>query len=387
MSNGLKRFATSEFSSVKRGTNQYEDIARERTYFASALAAPIYAAFAAANYWVNNAPMMAIASVVAAILAMSALVLIRHCESASPGGHCFTLALASQVFGEMVFNGGLQAPAAALSPLVVPAAIFTAGAGAVRPWAFITVASLLAICTLDMTGFLPPNELPAHAQQFDRIFSLAAGILVSAALVIQYERQATRAIEKLVEQRASFRHRALHDSLTGLPNRSQFYEHGEQSLENANQNHTDRVIIYCDIDQFKQINDQHGHAIGDALLKAFASRLMSKVRPGDLAARLAGDEFAMIAETSSGEVSVDNLTKRLKTITDEPFELDGLILNVNMSIGIACFPSDGNNLDTLLRVADTQMYTAKSKQRSAISDPDLENVVPMPVRAAGNSAE
>lgn len=384
MSSELEKHTSEWFRSDKRGANQYEAITRDRALFASVLVLPIYVAFATVNYWINDAPLMAATSAAAALFTLCALLLNFFCVKAYLGGHCFTLALAVQVFGEMVLNGGLQAPAAALSLLIVPAAIFTAGAIAVRPWALITIVALLAIFMLDLMGGLPPNELNPKALKFDRIFSLAAGIFISAAVVIQFERQATHAIDKLVEQRASFRHRALHDSLTGLPNRSQFYEHAEQSIDSARKSFTERVIIYFDIDRFKQINDQHGHATGDALLKAFAARLTSKVRPDDLAARLAGDEFAMIANTSNSEASTDSLTRRLRAITDEPFELDGLVLNVSMSIGFACFPADGDDLDALLRVADSHMYANKSERRNSEAKTRSDNVYPMPAKVAGN---
>jgi len=294
MSNAIKQSIAERFGFVQRAATHQARITRDRALLASALAVPIYVAFAAVNAGVHGALSMAATNIVATLFAFCAIVAIRQSTHASIGGHFFTLALAAQVFGETAFNGGLQAPAAALSLLIVPAAVFTAGAGAVRPWAIVTVCVLAGIFSLDLLGKLPPNELMADALAVDRILSLAAGIFISAALVIQFDRQATRAIDKLVEERTRYRHRALHDSLTGLPNRSHFYEHAEKSIEDARQNMSHRALIYFDIDRFKQINDGLGHAIGDALLIAFASRLRQCTRPEDLVARLAGDEFAMI---------------------------------------------------------------------------------------------
>lgn len=356
---------------------------RLHAWVASVLAAPIYAAFAVANQIIYGAPVMAAPPAIASTLAVCALVMLKKSDHASLAGHFFTTALATQVFGEMVFNGGLQAPAAALCLLVIPAAIVTAGARAAVLWTIITMGTLSAIGAMDVFGLLPANELAANAQLIDRMFSLFAGMLVSAALVLLFERQANTAIDRLREERSAFEYQALHDGLTGMPNRTHFHDHAQAAINKAKQSLTGCILFYFDIDRFKQINDQLGHAAGDKLLTTFSARLSERVRPGDLAARLAGDEFAMMVETSTENAATPHILQRLRSVTNDPFELDGNSVQVGISIGYASFPADGDDLDTLIRVADGRMYADKSARRQVVTQAGIvDNVIPFNARSS-----
>lgn len=339
---------------------------RLHTLVGGLLAIPIYSVFALTNLLAYGAMTMALVTGFAAFVALCSLLLLRHTKSNSIPGHCFTMALAIQVFGEMALNGGLQAPAAALSLLIVPAAIFTAGASAVLVWAIVTFIAISSISLLDFGGLLPVNELPASAKQFDQMFSLTAGILITSVVVYLFQRQANQAIATLSEERASFRHTALHDALTGIPNRRNFYEYVNDSLNAALSNNESLTLFYFDIDRFKQINDHYGHAIGDELLKAFALRLNNTVKNQDLAARLSGDEFALLADTSN--TTIEDYIARLRSITDEPFSLSGINHDIGISIGFARLPDDGQELETLLNVADQRMYLDKSNRRKAANN-------------------
>jgi len=217
----------------------------------SLVAIPIYTAFASVNYFAYGAVKMAVVTTIAALVALFALCLLRLTDKISQPGHCFTLALAIQVFGEMSLNGGLQAPAAALSLLVVPAATITTGASAAVIWAVITVTALSTISVMDINGMLPANELPVSAQQFDRMFSMSAGIVFTAMLVYLFQRQTNMAFEKLREERANFRHSALHDALTDMPNRRQFSEYVNASLGTASAERQELALFYFDIDRFR----------------------------------------------------------------------------------------------------------------------------------------
>jgi len=347
---------------------------RFHTLIGSILAAPIYAAFASVNFFAYDAVKIASVSACATAVAICALLLLRcHSGQAIPG-HCFTLALAVQVFGEMALNGGLQAPSAALSLLIVPAAIFTAGAAAVPSWSVITMLAVSIICIMDVKGMLlPANELPIAAEQFDRMFSLVAGIIMTAVLVILFRRQTSRAINTLREERANFRHGAFHDALTGIPNRRYFYEHVSAALDQARLCDTKLTVFYFDIDRFKQINDQHGHAAGDALLIAFAERLQHQISDVDLAARLAGDEFALLVVECDN--TIEDQINQLQKIVELPFNLNGAFHEVKMSAGYATCPTDGGDLDTLLRVADERMYENKSQRRASSDNAVASNVV------------
>ncbi|MDO8390604.1 MAG: EAL domain-containing protein [Actinomycetota bacterium] len=153
---------------------------------------------------------------------------------------------------------------------------------------------------------------------------------------------------------------ARHDALTGLPNRSQF-----ERLVNAALRHhpisdeVQPVIMLMDLDRFKEVNDTLGHHAGDAVLVTFAQRLSNTIGPGDLLARLAGDEFALLAMRDIA--GVNELAKRLVSEIRQPFTIDGVEVVVTMSIGVAPATPPAVDASSLLRRADIAMYTAKNR--------------------------
>jgi diguanylate cyclase (GGDEF)-like protein/PAS domain S-box-containing protein len=159
-------------------------------------------------------------------------------------------------------------------------------------------------------------------------------------------------------------HLARHDALTGLPNRSFLYESLREALVRAEENQLVVSLLLLDIDDFKNVNDTLGHTIGDAVLREFAARLATCVRPGDTAGRLGGDEFAVIVLTptnSSGAVDVAN---RIRTSLQSPLVLEDKNISVTASIGIATYPTDTSDLEALVRYADAAMYDAKASGRN-----------------------
>jgi diguanylate cyclase (GGDEF)-like protein len=148
--------------------------------------------------------------------------------------------------------------------------------------------------------------------------------------------------------------RALQDDLTGLGNRALFVRRFEE-LAPASRGF---AVCLLDLDRFKPINDTHGHAVGDEILRLLAGRLRSVLRPEDTAARLGGDEFAILLDTQGPE-EVDRTLHRIVDHLTRPYELDGLRLEVGVSYGLARSPEQGHELGELLRVADLMMYEAK----------------------------
>lgn len=155
-------------------------------------------------------------------------------------------------------------------------------------------------------------------------------------------------------------HLANHDTLTGLPNRNLFMDRLRQATTHAVRRNSGFSLLLLDLDHFKMVNDRCGHAAGDALLNAVASRLKRCVREEDTVARLGGDEFAIILHDTA--VPDDALIVVEKIIQDlhQPFHLDGYELPAQASIGVALYPDDSVGLETLLKFADIAMYRAKS---------------------------
>jgi diguanylate cyclase (GGDEF)-like protein len=159
---------------------------------------------------------------------------------------------------------------------------------------------------------------------------------------------------------------ATHDGLTGLPNRSMFSQLLSFSIRAAERYQRHCAVLFIDLDRFKIVNDSLGHAVGDALLIEVAARLRSNVRASDVVARLGGDEFVVVLNevTESGQVAA--VARSLLSVLSNPLELNGIECRVTASIGIAMFPEDGTDEQTLTKNADIAMYLAKAEGKNDV---------------------
>ncbi len=169
-------------------------------------------------------------------------------------------------------------------------------------------------------------------------------------------RRVTRRLRRQVEE---IEHQAMHDSLTGLPNRVLFRDRVEQALHGAKRQTGEVAVMFLDLDRFKEVNDTLGHESGDVLLREVGQRLAHSLRAGDTVARLGGDEFAVLATGLDDADDALVVARKLRQAVEWPFTLRGLTLEVEASIGIALFPEHGTDVDTLLRHADVAMYQCK----------------------------
>ena len=162
----------------------------------------------------------------------------------------------------------------------------------------------------------------------------------------------------------TIRNQALHDALTGLPNRLLFQQRLEQALTAAKQDGGQLAVLFLDLDRFKQINDTLGHLVGDALLQEVAQRLTRSIRPEDTLARMGGDEFTIILPALADADSAATVAMRLLEALEHPLHIAGQELYITASIGVSLFPQDGQDMPTLLSHADVAMYRTKEKGRS-----------------------
>ncbi len=160
-------------------------------------------------------------------------------------------------------------------------------------------------------------------------------------------------------------HRALHDDLTGLPNRTHFARLADSALHDAAAHEGTVAMVVLDLDRFKEINDTLGHHQGDELLRMVAERLATALRPEEAAARFGGDEFAVVSPLR-GPGDVAALAERLVGAFRTPFALDDLRLGVELSLGVALWPDHGTDVDELLRRADVALYQAKEAPMDVI---------------------
>jgi diguanylate cyclase (GGDEF)-like protein len=154
---------------------------------------------------------------------------------------------------------------------------------------------------------------------------------------------------------------ASHDYLTGIPNRRFFTELATNELKRARRSRNLYALLFLDLDRFKSINDELGHAVGDLLLKAVAARLRDSLREYDLVARLGGDEFSVLLSEMRSEEHVSQVAAKLANDLSQPYTLDGKLVETSPSIGIALYPRDGQGYQELITHADQAMYTAKKK--------------------------
>lgn len=177
-----------------------------------------------------------------------------------------------------------------------------------------------------------------------------------------------RDVEIKEEEKRRASYLAEHDPLTGVGNRLRFERDANALLDRARETGALVQILFVDLDGFKPVNDMHGHAVGDRVLKAVAERLRQSIRRGDVIARVGGDEFviAMLSsrkDRTAGPVAAAKIVATL----GEGFDVRGATLHLSASIGVAGFPTDGDDLETVLRAADAQMYVAKKRGKSGIA--------------------
>jgi diguanylate cyclase (GGDEF)-like protein/PAS domain S-box-containing protein len=172
---------------------------------------------------------------------------------------------------------------------------------------------------------------------------------------------------------------AHHDVLTTLPNRLLFMDRIAHAIAHAKRNKSMLALLFLDLDRFKKINDTLGHTVGDILLKQLSERLQLGLRQDDTVARLSGDEFALLLPDIHHVDDILPITSKILQQFNEPFQIENYELFITTSIGIALFPDDGTDADTLLKNADTAMYAAKAKGRGTFSfyTPDMNAMASM----------
>jgi diguanylate cyclase (GGDEF)-like protein/PAS domain S-box-containing protein len=190
----------------------------------------------------------------------------------------------------------------------------------------------------------------------------AAGEPAWLAVSAQDISERRRAEQDLRELTAVLTERAVRDPLTGLANRALLEERLRSALARDARSGESTGVLFLDLDGFKGVNDRHGHAVGDAVLRTVAERLTTAVRPSDTVARLGGDEFVILVESAS-DVAVQALVPRLCDAVAAPMTAHGLQLSVGVSVGVALCRAGASDPQTLLSQADAQMYAAKRAHR------------------------
>ena len=274
--------------------------------------------------------------------------------------------------------------------------------------------SAAELADLSFSEYTHPDDIPRNLQLFNEMlegkrdsyqlekrYFRRDGQMIWTQLTAALERDADGAprcgismIENITERKIAEEalrrqselneYQALHDSLTGLPNRTLFYDRIRQAVLTAAREGGRVAVMMMDVDRFKEINDSLGHHVGDALLEELAARLRTVLRTSDTVARLGGDEFGLLLPQHCEPADVVIVLDRIREGVEEPIMLEGMPLAIEASIGIAFWPENGEDVETLLQHADTAMYKAKEENVShAFYDEAQDTYDPTRLRLVG----
>lgn len=188
-------------------------------------------------------------------------------------------------------------------------------------------------------------------------------------------RELDHLVAELQRQHDDMKQVAMHDHLTGLPNRVLFLELCTHEMARCQRDGERFGLLFIDLDLFKAVNDTHGHSAGDALLTALARRLGSVLRAGDVVARQSGDEFVVLVRQAAPPEVMTDVAQRVLSVVDQPFDLgDGVSFTASLSVGGVVYPEHGEALDVLMQHADVAMYRAKAAGRACFRMYDAQLV-------------
>jgi diguanylate cyclase len=213
------------------------------------------------------------------------------------------------------------------------------------------------------------DAMAAAVTEYSRRKSVesAGGQLESALNQSQLALAFTEAALTAAQLEAHAAHtRSLHDSLTGLPNRELFDDRLTKAISLANRHNWTLAVMFLDLDEFKNINDVHGHAVGDAVLRKIAERLRGRVRDEDTVCRNGGDEFLYLLMNPGGQENLERIAHSISSGIAQPVAVGDFEFTVKPSIGIAIYPGDGSGGNDLITNADAAMYRAKRHPRGVV---------------------
>jgi diguanylate cyclase (GGDEF)-like protein len=296
----------------------------------------------------------------------------------------------SAAFAVLLFQswilGGVSALAYPWLACLPVAAMLLRGVRGGAIWTGMSVAGVVGIGVAEGMGVLPKGPATSGAALGATTVTMASLTLALGALAWLAESRAEELLQDLQRQKQVFQERAVRDWLTGLANRSLLTECLIQSWERARRHGPRGALFFIDLNDFKLVNDEHGHSAGDQVLREVALRLQDAVRSSDLVGRIGGDEFALIIEGVESRSDVAVLADKIAEAIERPIELGDLHVNVGASIGVAFFPDrdchfgdrvtlpripanapaargevDQESVRRLLEKADVAMYAAKRK--------------------------
>lgn len=205
----------------------------------------------------------------------------------------------------------------------------------------------------------PMPDLKTFIKEIDECRQLVKSAQHQIEILVERNTGLRHELNALTHKEAQARRLAYHDGLTGLPNRSLLQDRFHQAMSQAERRHKPLALLLLDLDKFKRVNDELGHASGDKLLQAVALRLSKGIRGADTVCRYGGDEFVILLPEIDSPAIATALVAEISGRLSEPYIIDGHEIHTAVSIGVAVCPVDGQTFDDLMKQADIAMYRAK----------------------------
>ena len=215
---------------------------------------------------------------------------------------------------------------------------------------------------------IPASNGGSHGTLFAALESPETSALEEAAVVESGVRLATLSIETRTPYKGLV-YQSEYDLLTDIHNRFSLERNLEEQVTKAREEEAAFGLVYIDLDDFKLVNDQFGHHVGDLYLQEVSLRMKRQLRSGDILARLGGDEFAALVRVVRNRIAMEEISQRLERSFDAPFAVEGHVLRGAASVGFALYPEDGNTADSLLSAADAAMFVSKHTKRTRAEKP------------------
>ena len=288
------------------------------------------------------------------------LFFFKHSASLATAANMFICSAFLGVTVPGLMTGGLESGVTTPLMLAMPVLGFLiAGKRWGMFWTIGSGLSMGGFFIADRMGVIFPNALGEDVRVLTYFLVWETALVMITACLFIYESQLQTLTKKIEAQTESFAYQATHDQLTGLCNRALFTAHAKKAIDFALAENLKAAIIYIDLDDFKPINDTHGHHVGDEVLQISAQRLRQAVRSSDSVARLGGDEFAVLLHGAINRSVIAAVAEKILYSLRSGMEVDGLPLQVSASMGVIIIPDDGTRLDLVLKLADGAMYQAK----------------------------
>lgn len=291
------------------------------------------------------------------------IILFKRTASLVLAGNLYGVGAYCGITAAVAVTGGFQNSPFLQILLIIPLFLFLiCGRRWGYVWTMVIIATFSVFFALSMFGIKVP-DLASTAHQNIIVFLLWVMLCFSLMTCLAiYDGINESLAKRMRRERDKFEHEAAHDLLTGLANRRTYHRVLDQLIDECRVSQTRLALLIIDLNGFKPINDRLGHHAGDFVLRVVADRLRKAVGSSDTVARLGGDEFSVILHTVKDSTIVMQIARRIQDSIAEPISFETHSLTIHASIGIACFPEDGDDPDALAKYADSAMYTAKQSR-------------------------